>query len=475
MRRAAGEVFSPAVATIDNKGRASRHASGMGCPPHPAEDTNRGLTPGRRNEDLPPMAGLHDSDFKNPVVNWIDTRLPILSLMHKEYGAFPTPKNFNYLWNFGALATVTLLVMMITGVFLAMNYQPNVGLAFDSVQHIMRDVNYGWMIRYIHQNGASMFFIVVYIHILRGMYYGSYKKPRELLWMLGVVILLLLMATAFMGYVLPWGQMSFWGATVITSLFSAFPVIGHGIVTLLWGGFSIDNPTLNRFYALHYLLPFIIVGVVFLHIVALHITGSNNPLGIDPKGPQDTLPFHPYYTAKDSVGLCAFFVFWAAIVFFAPNILTDPNNFIPANPLQTPPDIVPEWYFLPFYAMLRSVPNKLGGVGVMFSSILVLFFLPWLDTSRVRSARFRPIFRQLIWVWVASCIVLGAVGAHKPEGIWVVIGRVGTLYYFLHFLVILPLLGKLERPLPLPESISVAVTGGGPLPAGAAAKPMEKA
>ena len=422
------------------------------------------------------MAGLHNSDYKNPVLNWIDTRLPILSFMHKEYGTFPTPKNFNYLWNFGALATVTLVVMMITGIFLAMNYQPNTTLAFDSVQHIMRDVNYGWMIRYIHQNGSSMFFIVVYIHILRGMYYGSYKKPRELLWMLGVVILLLLMATAFMGYVLPWGQMSYWGATVITNLFSAFPVVGHGIVTLLWGGFSIDNPTLNRFYALHYLLPFIIVGVVFLHIAALHITGSNNPLGIDPKGPQDTLPFHPYYTAKDSVGLCAFFVIWAAIVFFAPNILSDPNNFIPANPLQTPPDIVPEWYFLPFYAMLRSVPNKLGGVCVMFSSILVLFFLPWLDTSRVRSARFRPIFRQLIWVWVVACFGLGAVGAHPPEGIWVIIGRICTLYYFLHFLVILPLLGKLEKPLPLPESISVAVMrGGGPLPAGAAAKPMEKA
>ncbi len=421
------------------------------------------------------MAGLHDSDYKNPVLNWIDTRLPILSVMHKEYGAFPTPKNFNYFWNFGAMAVVTLVVMIATGVFLAMNYQPNTGLAFDSVQHIMRDVNYGWLIRYIHQNGASMFFIVTYIHMLRGMYYGSYKKPRELLWMLGVVILLVLMATAFMGYVLPWGQMSFWGATVITNLFSAFPVVGHGIVTLLWGGFSVDNPTLNRFFALHYLLPFILIGVVFLHVVALHITGSNNPLGIDPKGPQDTIPFHPYYTIKDSVGLCAFLVFWSAFVFFAPNVLADPNNFIPANPLQTPPDIVPEWYFLPFYAMLRSVPNKLGGVSVMFFSILVLFFLPWLDTSRVRSARFRPIFRQVIWVWVAACIALGAVGAHPPEGYWVVIGRVCTLYYFLHFLVIMPLLGKLERPLPLPESISRSVTGGGPLPSGAAAKPMEKA
>jgi ubiquinol-cytochrome c reductase cytochrome b/c1 subunit len=421
------------------------------------------------------MAGLHDSDYTNPVVKWIDTRLPIFSVLHKEYGAFPTPKNFNYFWNFGAMAMVTMAVMIATGVFLAMNYQPNTGLAFDSVQHIMRDVNYGWLIRYIHQNGASMFFIVTYIHMLRGLYYGSYKKPRELLWMLGVVILLVLMATAFMGYVLPWGQMSYWGATVITNLFSAFPVVGHGIVTWLWGGFSIDNPTLNRFFALHYLLPFILVGVVFLHVVALHITGSNNPLGIDPKGPQDTIPFHPYYTIKDSVGLCAFLIFWSAFVFFAPNVLADPNNFIPANPLQTPPDIVPEWYFLPFYAMLRSVPNKLGGVSVMFFSILILFFLPWLDTSKVRSARFRPIFRQVIWVWVAACIVLGVVGAHPPEGIWVVLGRVCTLYYFFHFLVLMPILGKLERPLPLPESISLSIAGGGPLPSGAAAKPMGKA
>jgi len=323
-----------------------------------------------------------------------------------------------------------------------------------------------------------MFFIVTYIHILRGMYYGSYKKPRELLWILGVIILLILMATAFMGYVLPWGQMSYWGATVITNLFSAFPVVGHGIVTWLWGGYSVDNPTLNRFFALHYLLPFILVGVVFLHVFALHITGSNNPLGIDVKGPQDTVPFHPYYTIKDSVGICVFLIFWAMFVFFVPNALGDPNNFIQANPLQTPTDIVPEWYFLPFYAMLRSVPDKLGGVCIMFGSILVLFFLPWLDTSPVRSARFRPIFRQLIWLWVASVIVLGDVGAHKPIGIWVPIGRVCTLYYFFHFLVLLPLLGVLERPLPLPESISRAIlgpTGGGPLPSGATAKPMEKA
>ena len=240
------------------------------------------------------MAEMHKSEFSNPLINWIDTRLPIFTMMQKEYGTFPTPKNFNYFWNFGALAMVTLLVMIATGIFLAMNYQPNSELAFGSVQHIMRDVNYGWLLRYIHQNGASMFFIVTYVHIFRGMYYGSYKSPRELLWMIGVVILLLMMATAFMGYVLPWGQMSYWGATVITNLFSAFPIVGKPIVTFLWGGFSVDNPTLNRFFSLHYLLPFVLIGVVFLHVAALHVVGSNNPLGIDVKSPQDTVPFHPY-------------------------------------------------------------------------------------------------------------------------------------------------------------------------------------
>ena len=422
------------------------------------------------------MVGLHKSDVKNPVLNWIDTRLPLITMMQKEYGVFPTPKNFNYFWNFGALAMVQLMVMIATGIFLAMNYTPHVSMAFDSVERIMRDVNFGWLLRYAHANGASMFFIIVYIHIFRGLYYGSYKAPRELLWMLGVVILLLMMATAFMGYVLPWGQMSYWGATVITNLFSAIPLVGNDIVTFLWGGFSVDNPTLNRFYSLHYLLPFVIIGVVFLHVVALHITGSNNPLGIDVKGPQDTLPFHPYYTVKDSVGICVFFLVYACFVFFAPNFFGDPANWIPANPLQTPAEIVPEWYFLPFYAILRAVPNKLAGVMMMFGSIAVLFVVPWLDTSPVRSAKFRPIYRVVFWVQMLSCLALGVVGAHKPNGIWVVIGRVSTAYYFLHFLVILPILGKLERPLPLPESISRPVIrhGGGPLPSGAAAKPMEK-
>jgi ubiquinol-cytochrome c reductase cytochrome b subunit len=280
-----------------------------------------------------------------------------------------------------------------------------------------------------------------------------------------------------MGYVLPWGQMSYWGATVITNLFSAFPIVGEHIVTWLWGGFSVDNPTLNRFFALHYLMPFVLVGVVFLHIAALHITGSNNPLGIDPKGPQDTLPFHPYYTIKDSVGICVYLIVFALLVFFAPNYLGHSDNYIPANPLVTPAHIVPEWYFLPFYAILRSVPDKLGGVLLMFGSIGVLFVLPWLDTSPVRSAKFRPIYRILVWVLVLALVVLGICGAKPPEGIWVWLSRIATLYYFLHFLVILPILGKFERPLPLPESISRAVlpAGGGPLPGGAAAKPMEKA
>ena len=428
------------------------------------------------------MAGLHNSEFKNPVINWVDTRMPIFTMMQKEYGAFPTPKNFNYFWNFGALAMINLVIMIATGIFLAMNYNASTANAFDSVQRIMRDVNYGWLLRYVHANGASMFFIVVYIHIFRALYYGSYKKPRELLFLLGVTILLLMMATAFMGYVLPWGQMSYWGATVITNLFSAIPVVGNSIVTLLWGGFSVDNPTLNRFFSLHYLMPFMITGVVFLHIVALHITGSNNPLGIDVKTPQDTLPFHPYYTTKDSVGICVYLLVFAILVFFAPNFLNHADNYIPANPLVTPAHIVPEWYFLPFYAILRSVPNKLGGVILMFSSIAVLFVLPWLDTSPVRSARFRPIYKWMMLLLVVSLFVLGYVGGKPPEGPNVILGQLATAYYFAHFLVLLPLLGKYERPLPLPESIATPVVrrmvgppgGGGPLPAGAMAKPMEK-
>jgi quinol-cytochrome oxidoreductase complex cytochrome b subunit len=317
------------------------------------------------------------------------------------------------------------------------------------------------------------------------MYYGSYKAPRELLWQLGVVILLLMMATAFMGYVLPWGQMSFWGATVITNLFSAIPLVGDAIVTWLWGGFSVDNPTLNRFFALHYLLPFVIVGVVVLHLVALHRFGSNNPLGIDTKGEQDTIPFHPYYTVKDLFGLGVFLIFFAGFVFFGPNYMGHPDNYIPANPLNTPAHIVPEWYFLPFYAILRAVPEiglfgvtlitaKLAGVIAMFGSILLLLVLPWLDTSPVRSSKFRPIYKQFFWLLVIDAIVLGYAGSQPAEGTWLLIGRIATAYYFLHFLVVLPVLGRLERPKPLPASISEPVVKGGSM-AGATAKPMEKA
>jgi quinol-cytochrome oxidoreductase complex cytochrome b subunit len=391
------------------------------------------------------------------IVDWIDYRLPIFSFMKHQLDEYPTPKNLNYWWNFGSLAGLVLVIMIVTGITLAMQYTPHADMAFDSVERIMRDVNYGWLLRFLHMNGASMFFIVVYIHMFRGLYYGSFKPPRELLWMLGVVILLLMMATAFMGYVLPWGQMSFWGATVITNLFSAIPLVGDPIVTWLWGGFAVDNPTLNRFFALHYLLPFIIVGVVFLHLWALHQHGSNNPLGIDRKSPKDSIPFHPYYTVKDAFGTGVFLLVYFAFVFYMPEVLGSPDNNIPADPLQTPSSIVPEWYLLPFYAILRSVPDKLSGVLMMFGSILVLFVLPWLDRSPVRSASFRPIYRVLFFIFFVCCVTLGWVGSQHPEGAPLIIGRVATVYYFLHFLVLLPLVSRIEKPRPLPESISQPV------------------
>jgi len=416
------------------------------------------------------------SSFQNPVIRWVDDRLPIFSLLQKEYSVFPTPRNFNYLWNFGALALFMLVIMIATGVFLAMQYTPNTELAFDSVERIMRDVNYGWLLRYIHANGSSMFFFAVYIHIFRGLYYGSYKRPRELLWILGVLIYVLMVATAFMGYTLPWGQMSFWGATVITNLLGALPAIGKSITIWLWGGFAVGNPTLNRFFALHYLLPFIIAAVVFLHVWALHVTGSNNPLGIEPKSEKDTLPFHPYYTMKDLFGLSVFLVIYAAIVFYMPNYLGDPDNYIKGDPMVTPARIVPEWYLLPFYAILRSVPNKLMGVLLMFGAILTLFLLPWLDTSKVRSAKFRPWYQWCFWFFVAACLLLGLVGSQEPQGIWILLGRVGSIYYFAFFWLLMPLLGWFEKPLPLPASIAEPVLGGGKLSGSAiAAKPMEKA
>lgn len=401
------------------------------------------------------------------VKRWVDHRLPVFTLLDHELNRYPTPKNLTYWWNFGSLAGFMLVIMILSGVALAMHYIPQADLAFASVERIMRDVNYGWMIRYIHLNGASFFFIVTYIHIFRGLYYGSYKNPRELLWILGVVILLLMMATAFLGYVLPWSQMAFWGATVITNLFSTIPIVGQSIVTWLWGGFSIDTPTLNRFYALHYLFPFIIVSVVGLHLVALHQHGSNNPLGIDRKGPQDSIPFHPYYTVKDIFGLSVFLVVFAIFVFFAPNVLNGADAYIPANPMQTPSEIVPQWYFLPFYAILRSIPNKLAGVIAMFSAVVILLVVPWLDTSRIRSACFRPLYKWVFWLLVIDVTALGWVGANKPEGISVLVGRIGTFYYFVHFLVLMPLLGKIERPPPLPTSIATPVLHHGMYSTGA--------
>jgi ubiquinol-cytochrome c reductase cytochrome b subunit len=341
-----------------------------------------------------------------------------------------------------------------------MHYTPHATLAFTSVEGIMRDVEYGWLMRYMHANGASMFFIAVYIHIFRGLYYGSYKAPREVLWILGVIIFLLMMATAFMGYVLPWGQMSFWGATVITNLFSAFPIVGETIVTFLWGGYSVDNPTLTRFFSLHFLLPFMIFGVVILHVWALHVTGQNNPTGVEVKAvAKDTIPFTPYATIKDAFALVLFFAFFAYFLFFIPNYLGHADNYIPANPAVTPAHIVPEWYFLPFYAILRAVPDKLGGVLLMFAAIAVLVVLPWLDTSRVRSMSYRPLARQCFWAFAVTCVMLGWLGSRPAEGIYVTLSQLFTALYFAYFLIALPLLGLFETPKKLPGSIAESVLG----------------
>jgi ubiquinol-cytochrome c reductase cytochrome b subunit len=409
------------------------------------------------------------------IIRWIDYRLPFVAMLQHELYEYPTPRNLSYWWNFGSLSGIMLVVMIVTGIFLAMQYTPHAALAFDSVERIMRDVDYGWMLRYAHMNGASMFFALLYIHMFRGLYYGSYKQPRELLWILGVIILILAIMTAFMGYVLPWGQMSYWAATVITNLFSAIPLIGENIVTFLWGGFTVGNPTLNRFYALHYLLPFVILAVVLLHLIALHRFGSNNPLGIEMKGPQDTLPFHPYFTIKDLFGLAVFLLIYSFFIFYAPNFLGSTDNYIPANPMQTPNHIVPEWYLLPYYAILRSVPNKLLGVIMAFGAIFLLFLVPWLDSSPVRSARFRPIYKWVFWLLVIDVIALGWVGANPPEGLVVMVGQIATFYYFVHFLILFPVIGRLERPRPLPASIATAVLqGSGAARLGGAGAPLAK-
>lgn len=390
----------------------------------------------------------------NRLINWIDERLPVFTYARNNVTDYATPKNLNYWWNFGSIAGVILVIMIITGIFLAMNYQPHTDVAFQSVERIMRDVNYGWLLRYLHMNGASMFFIVIYIHMFRGMYYGSFKSPREILWIMGVAIYVTMMATAFMGYVLPWGQMSFWGATVITNLFSTIPLVGDYIVTWIWGGFTIDAPTINRFFVWHYLMPAIIVGIVIVHLWALHVTKSNNPTGVEIKSAKDVIPFHPYYTIKDLFGFGVFFIFFAYFVFFQPNFFAEADNYIPANPMVTPPHIVPEWYFLPFYAILRAIPDKLGGVIAMGGGVMILFALPWLDTTKVRSGTFRPTFKKFFWLFVADVILLGWLGMKPSEGIYLTVGRFATFYYFFYFLVFLPLLGKFGNPDELPEGIA---------------------
>lgn len=427
----------------------------------------------------------HESTYvpKTGVEKFIDSRMPIIRLGYDSFVDFPSPKNLNYWWTFGGILAICLMVQIVTGVVLAMHYAASTDLAFGSVEHIMRDVEYGWLMRYAHMNGASMFFIAVYLHMARGLYYGSYKEPREILWMIGVAIFLLMMGTAFMGYVLPWGQMSLWGATVITSLASAVPILGEPIKTLLWGGFSVDNPTLNRFFALHYLLPFLIAGLVILHVWALHVPGNNNPTGIEPQSKKDTLPFHPYYTVKDGFAIVVFLIMFAAFVFFMPNALGHPDNYIPANPLVTPAHIVPEWYFLPYYAMLRAVTfdigvpftdlviinAKLGGVLVMLSSILILFVLPWLDRSKVRSMRYRPVARLWFFVFVVDVCFLGWLGGQAAEQPYILMSQLGTFYYFAYFLIVLPILSVAETPKGLPRSISESVLASKKKPAAEAA------
>ena len=417
---------------------------------------------------------------KSRVAKWFESRLPLVGLVHSSFVAFPVPRNLNYFWTFGAILIAMLMSQIVTGIWLAMHYDPSAANAFNSVEHIMRDVNYGWLLRYMHANGASMFFVAVYIHMFRALYYGSYKAPREILYILGVIIYLLMMATAFLGYTLPWGQMSFWGATVITSILGAIPIVGETIQSLLWGGYSVGSPTLNRFFSLHYLLPFMILGVVVLHVWALHVTGQNNPAGIPIKSSKDAVPFTPYATVKDVFATVVFGIFFAYWIFYQPNYLGHADNYVPANAAVTPAHIVPEWYFLPFYAILRAVPDKLGGVILMFSAVIILAFAPWLDTSRVRSSNYRPIYRQFFWLFVVVTILLGWLGAKPPEGGYVIAARLCTAYYFLHFLVVMPLVGLFETPDRVPDSILESVTGpgkqvsGSGMPAGAAAAPQTK-
>lgn len=370
---------------------------------------------------------------------------PLFAILNNHIVDYPAPINISYFWNFGLLSACMLVIQILTGVFLAIHYTPHVDLAFASVEHIMRDVNNGWFIRYLHANGASFFFIVVYTHIIRGLYYGSYTHPREALWCSGVIIFILIIATAFIGYVLPWGQISFWGATVITNLISAIPQVGEPIVEWVWGGFSVDNPTLNRFFSLHYILPFVIAALSLTHLVLLHSEGSNNPLGVSTLG--NNISFYPYFYVKDLFGVLILLIFLSFFVFLSPNTLGHPDNYIGANPIVTPAHIVPEWYFLPFYAILRSIPHKLGGVIAIFGALVCLLFLPFINTSEVRSSAFRPLFRKLYWFFVVDCFVLGWIGQNVVEYPYVEIGQFCTFFYFFFLIVLIPVIGRLESKL----------------------------
>ena len=407
------------------------------------------------------MSGPSTYVPKSAFAKWFESRLPIAGLMHSSFVAYPVPRNINYLWTFGAILSFMLIAQIVTGIILAMHYVPEVSMAFGSVEHIMRDVDYGWLIRYLHSNGASMFFLAVYVHMLRGLYYGSYKAPREVLWILGVIIYLLMMATAFMGYVLPWGSMSFAGATVITSLFTAIPLVGVSISHWLWGGYAVGGPTLTRFFSLHYLLPFMIAAVVGLHVWALHVVGQNNPDGIEVQSvDRDTMPFTPYATIKDVFGLSVFLILYAWFVFYIPNYLLDADNSIVANPLVTPAHIVPEWYLLPYYAILRAIPNKLMGVVILFGAIAMLAFLPWLDSSPVKSAKYRPVYKFFFWVFVLVCVGLGYLGSQEVSDSATLVARILSFCYFAFFLIVLPLLGLFEKTRPLPASIADSVLAG---------------
>ncbi len=378
------------------------------------------------------------------VIGWIDRRFPLTAFVKKELTEYPTPRNLSFWWNFGSLAGIVLVIQIITGIFLAMHYKADATLAFDSVEHIMREVNYGWLIRFMHSTGASAFFLMIFIHMARTLYYGSYRAPRELMWWTGQGLLLLLMATAFTGYLLPWGQMSYWGAQVITSLFGAVPFLGDELVTWLRGGFTVGDATLTRFFSLHYLIPFIIVAAVVIHLVALHSVRSSNPSGIN-LDDKNNIPFHPYFTIKDLFGISVFFAVYSYFVFFSPNLLIEADNYIPANPMQTPAHIVPEWYFLPFYAILRAVPDLVGGVIAMGVSVMIFAAMPYLDRSKIPGgARYRPIFRVMFYLFMLDVLVLGYVGAHPPEGFLVPLGQIATFFYFASF-ALLPFFSKWEE------------------------------